>query len=201
MDKKWQYNKKWNLLEGHLQGVFLSRDNIILHTTCMNDHNFHNFLEKVLWSLRPFGSKFCQQIITNYEFKNMSCVFEKTNKLMITSFEKLVYVLAFAKSIALIQTWKVKSLTINDFLCGVILALARFWKMIVGSTLMNTLWQWMKVLMWSLLPSLFWWWMIWSQCLQPSMLYHFHFLITTIDQHGHFRQNINLQLKMFPLLI
>jgi hypothetical protein len=43
--------------------------------------------------------------------------------------------------------------------------------------------------------------MIWSQCLQPSMLYHFHFLITTIDQHGHFRQNINLQLKMFPLLI
>jgi hypothetical protein len=70
----------------------------------MNDHNFHNFLEKVLWSLRPFGSKFCQQIITNYEFKNMSCVFEKTNKLMITSFEKLVYVLAFAKSIALIQT-------------------------------------------------------------------------------------------------
>jgi hypothetical protein len=37
--------------------------------------------------------------------------------------------------------------------------------------------------------------------LQPSMLYQFHSSITTIDQHGHFRQNITLQLKMFPLLI
>jgi hypothetical protein len=50
----------------------------------------------------------------------------------------------------------------NDFVCGVILALARFWKTIVGSISMNTSWQWMKMLMWSLLPSLFWW-MIWSQ--------------------------------------
>jgi hypothetical protein len=127
MDKKWQYNIKWNLLEGHLQGGFLSRDNIILHTTCMNDHNFHNFLEKVLWNLTPFEANLPTNNKKLWIQKYVMNFWNKI-KLMLTSFEKLVYVLAYAKSIALIQTWKVKSLTINDFLCGVILALLGFEK-------------------------------------------------------------------------
>jgi hypothetical protein len=37
--------------------------------------------------------------------------------------------------------------------------------------------------------------MIWSQCSQPSMLYHFHFSITTIGQHGHFRLKYQLAIE------